>query len=308
MDQILSIDPNNFNPRSKTDAIVLGKFSQFSLFFTFQFFKIQFASFHSNSLIFLLFLGCGLGRDPQIWNVIDQITQNQFFMSDTPLIIDGDGINWLIDRWNKFPKVLPYSTDIVLTPNEREFKRLVDLFEISSENNNQDNISNGKEEFENDYKKIEKLKELSHKLDSIIMLKGQNDIIVNQSGKILIGHEKSSPKRCGGQGDLLAGCLGTWLTWAIKKRKSLFHQSKIQNNNNDNYENNYKVIISPSHDIDSNNNLNEIEHDERMLACLAASMTIKRAGFMAYKDYSRSTIASDIISYIHSSFTELFVD
>ena len=51
----------------------------------------------------------------------------------------------------------------------------------------------------------------------IILLKGRTDIITNGT-EVRTCSEEGSPRRCGGQGDLLAGALATFVAW----NKSLF--------------------------------------------------------------------------------------
>lgn len=48
----------------------------------------------------------------------------------------------------------------------------------------------------------------------VIVKKGQFDIIANGIDSYIVKN-KSSPKRCGGQGDLLAGLISTYSFWAL---------------------------------------------------------------------------------------------
>jgi ATP-dependent NAD(P)H-hydrate dehydratase len=48
-----------------------------------------------------------------------------------------------------------------------------------------------------------------------VFRKGANDT-VSSGGDVYVIHEEGSPRRCGGQGDILAGCMGVASYWAWK--------------------------------------------------------------------------------------------
>lgn len=119
-----------------------------------------------------------------------------------PIILDGDALFYLscdeniVKDYNKF----------ILTPNFNEFKRIY-------ENYFHEDVPYGLEK----EKSIEKIEKLSKKynlyfyiyrLNNItIILKGADDIITNGKHTVCFSAEKS-PRRCGGQGDILAGMVG----------------------------------------------------------------------------------------------------
>ncbi|KAF7684800.1 ATP-dependent (S)-NAD(P)H-hydrate dehydratase [Astathelohania contejeani] len=90
-----------------------------------------------------------------------------------PLVIDGDGIKHYIKYYDLF---MLYDR-IIITPNKNERKRI-------------------KEKGENHF----------------FLCKGATDILVYKDIRYDIKKE-GCPKRCGGQGDILAGVLATYLCW-----------------------------------------------------------------------------------------------
>ncbi len=106
-----------------------------------------------------------------------------------PLVLDGGVIDILISS----PTMINGSSNCIITPNIREFQRLHNAFVNSP--NTQDVLS------------------LANRLRATICLKGRHDIIADEQSQIVYESEYSCPRRCGGQGDLLAGCIGTLLAW-----------------------------------------------------------------------------------------------
>lgn len=116
---------------------------------------------------------------------------------------------------------------VLLTPNIIEFNR---IYEKQSNkegkyinNINKSNIINIENTNKINFNTIEQLDEYTHKISYIadifnninILLKGPVDIISNGINTIII-NEKSTIKRCGGQGDVLSGMCGTFYSWSIK--------------------------------------------------------------------------------------------
>lgn len=144
----------------------------------------------------VIVIGPGLGRDEKTINTVEQIITicNR---KSKPLVIDADGL-YLISQ-NK-SVISNYSTNIILTPNVMELKRLLNYTE------NDDAV------------KQERLKEFINIVGANVTLlcKGQQDEIISKSGKFKVS-DGGSGRRCGGQGDLLSGSLATFLTWSLEK-------------------------------------------------------------------------------------------
>lgn len=84
-----------------------------------------------------------------------------------------------------------------------------------------------------------------------------------------------SGRRCGGQGDLLSGSISTFLHWTLSSDKIAYKESN-------------KIMLASS------------------LSCYAASTLVRSCNSKAFAEKGRSMLATDMISYIHESFTELY--
>ncbi|XP_049958781.1 ATP-dependent (S)-NAD(P)H-hydrate dehydratase [Schistocerca serialis cubense] len=145
----------------------------------------------------VLVVGPGLGRNPKILDSTARIVE-AWRSEKKPLVVDADGLFLA----GKYPDILRnYPGILVVTPNVVEFPRLVKTFCETS----------GSEE-----DKTVQAKCLSQELGqfSAILQKGQEDTITSSEGCVWAVKAGGSPRRCGGQGDLLSGSLATFLYWA----------------------------------------------------------------------------------------------
>lgn len=111
-----------------------------------------------------------------------------------------------------------------MTPNKAEFGRLLEaaIHEISEINSRQSNeiTSLLLSELQSSHDEIQ-IRALSLALGGVTILrKGEIDIICNGDSVYKLGI-RGSPRRCGGQGDILSGCLGVSFYWANKVISSL---------------------------------------------------------------------------------------
>lgn len=186
----------------------------------------------------VLVIGPGLGRDPFVLKNVENLI-NVCRECEKPLIIDADGLYLVAQK----PTVIENYPGVILTPNIIEYKRL-----ITSEQNAGTDIFNifGK--------------------NCVIIKKGKTDEIFNyecQSSCLT----KGSPRRCGGQGDLLAGCLAVFYNWALQHSASSTY------------------VFS---------------------ACYAACKLIRKCNLRAFKRFGRSMTVTDMIQEIGSVFSDHF--
>lgn len=128
-----------------------------------------------------------------------------------PLVLDGDGLQLAINRDEGlgkndiFVKGSVEAKGCVLTPNPNEYARLL-------LHRNLDERKLGEEAG---------VAALANALGGVtIVRKGVEDIISN--GEIVLRCvEPGSPRRCGGQGDVLSGVTATFVSWACKSGVSL---------------------------------------------------------------------------------------
>lgn len=200
-----------------------------------------------------LVVGPGLGRDPFLLDCVSDIMKLAR-QSNIPTIIDGDGL-FLVT--NNLGLVNGHSL-AVLTPNVNEYKRLVEKV-LNCEVNEEDSPK--------------QLLSLAKQIGGVTILrKGKSDLI---SDGITV-HKVSifgSPRRCGGQGDILSGSVAVFSSWACAANKQ---------------ETDNKSASSPM-----------------VLGCIAGSALLRRAASLAFANKKRATLTSDIIECLGKSLEDI---
>ncbi|KAL6497808.1 hypothetical protein OROHE_026958 [Orobanche hederae] len=132
-----------------------------------------------------LVIGPGLGRDPFLLDCVGEIMKHAR-QSNVPMVIDGDGL-FLVTNCLELVSGYPLA---VLTPNVNEYKRLVQKV-LQCEVNDQDGT--------------QQLLSLAKGIGGLTILrKGGSDFISNGETVSAVS-AFGSPRRCGGQGDILSG-------------------------------------------------------------------------------------------------------
>jgi len=196
------------------------------------------------------------------------------------LVLDADAL-YLI---GKDTSIIQGYRRAVVTPNVVEFKRLSEQIGISP-----------------DVPPEERAAMVSKKLGGVTVLqKGANDIIsVDTSGseadleasRLSNADSKRESltetvevdiegglKRCGGQGDVLSGCVGTFMAWGRCFEDGAFGQKEIP------------VSRIP------------------ILSAIGGSMVTRTASRRAFHKQGRSVVTEDMIPDIGKSFSEVFGD
>jgi ATP-dependent NAD(P)H-hydrate dehydratase len=119
-----------------------------------------------------------------------------------------------------------------------------------------------------------------------ILRKGRTDLISAGSTVVEV-IEEGSPRRCGGQGDLLAGSLGVALHWAHSHSLSY---------TNDNEDQGYPIL----NELYANS-----EEAPNVLACIFASILTRRAARLAFAQHKRATSSVEILSSIGEAFESM---
>ena len=139
----------------------------------------------------VLVVGPGLGRDELMQEIV-LLVMKEARKKQLPMVIDADGLFTLQNH----AEVLVGYKDAVLTPNLVEFRRLCHTMSVDIDESPEEACANLAKAFGG----------------LTIIQKGVHDIISNGSDTLacdLVG----SPRRAGGQGDTLSGCLATFLAW-----------------------------------------------------------------------------------------------
>ncbi|KAM1281341.1 hypothetical protein ACFX15_021521 [Malus domestica] len=208
-----------------------------------------------------LVVGPGLGRDPFLLDCVSNIMKHAR-RSNVPIVIDGDGLFMVtncIDLVSGYPLA-------VLTPNINEYKRLVQKV-LSCEVNDED--------------APEQVLSLAKRIGGVTILrKGRSDLI-SDGETVNSVSIYGSPRRCGGQGDILSGRqvlisefdVGVFLSWARQKIK----------------------------DGDSSTS----SRNPALLGCIAASALMRKAASLAFENKKRSTLTTDIIECLGRSLEDI---
>lgn len=185
-------------------------------------------------------LGPGIGRDERTGTVVECVVEVAQ-RNNVPLVIDADGLYLLAKRLDQ----VKGCANVILTPNYGEFVNLYKAaFKI--ENIDEESVKSG-----------EAVQQLAKHMGCTVLQKGYSDVITNG----IQTHQESSdgsPRRCGGQGDLLNGALAVFAYWAFSKGDAA----------------------------------------PMLAAGVAASQLIRRAARIAFEKHGRSTLASDMITEI----------
>jgi len=163
-------------------------------------------------------VGPGLGRSSGAMEATRKVVE-QSREASLPIVLDGDALWWLNDNVS----VLKAHPRAVITPNAVEFDRLyraafakpppalsVDL-----------NASDPRGvELPLEHPDVQPVAQLSKWLGGVTVIrKGRVDVISNGERAVACG-AFGSPRRCGGQGDVLAGLTALFMGWAAKANAS----------------------------------------------------------------------------------------
>lgn len=157
----------------------------------------------------------------------------------------------------------------ILTPNVAEFERLVEAVLRAEETSQEIQAALGERD-----NLAGRARALSQALGGVtILCKGAHDILTD-------GHdvyellETGSPRRCGGQGDLLAGSLAVSLHWSNRTEKTIPWEGER----------------SPSKNI---------------VAGLLAATVVKKASAAVFAQQGRSMTTPDVLAGLGQAFSSL---
>jgi ATP-dependent NAD(P)H-hydrate dehydratase len=224
-----------------------------------------------------LVIGPGLGRDKTVLAHVEQligILRKQD--KPIPLVIDADGLFLITEK----PDLIRNYENCILTPNGAEFERLFEkVTGMKADEQKQEKNKKGLAQ------------KLAEALQVNILMKGHLDIISSPTNQepVQCGID-GSPRRCGGQGDLLSGALVTCYYWAIKGR------DKIE-----------QAPTSPDQSPAKNDRPFQFSSvNPAQVAGYAASSLIRTSCQSSFNKHGRSMISADVIKEIGPTFNKLF--
>ncbi|CAO2141501.1 unnamed protein product, partial [Urochloa humidicola] len=206
-------------------------------------------------------VGPGLGRDSFLLDCVSNIMKHAR-QANIPTVVDGDGL-FLITNNLGLVEGNPLA---ILTPNVYEYKRLVQKVLNCDVN----------EEIA-----AEQLTLLCQKIGGVtIMRKGKADVI--SDGKTVTQVSTfGSPRRCGGQGDILSGSVAVFTSWARH------------------------FILSNEQPTEKSFVLVQCRVNPMTLGCIAGSLLLRKAASLAFEKSKRSTVTTDIIDFLGISLEDI---
>ncbi|KAJ3170921.1 hypothetical protein HDU87_008623 [Geranomyces variabilis] len=213
------------------------------------------------SRLHVLIIGPGLSRDEVMGEMTSKIIKKAR-ENKIPLVIDADGL-FLIQSNPDLIKGYPLA---ILTPNVNEFKRLCEALKVPFEDKDKDTAAQN----------------LSKALGNVTILqKGGKDIISN-GNEVIECSAEGSPRRCGGQGDLLSGACATFLAWGKN------YQAKAWDHPAD-------PVLDK-----------EFETRLPLVAAWAACLLARSCSKAAFAKHRRAMTTSDLIEQIGPVFKSVF--
>lgn len=205
-----------------------------------------------------LVLGPGMGRSKPALDIAAKVIQSAKD-KHLPLIIDGDCL-YLVSQKLDLIKGYP---NAVLLPNKVEYQRLYEATFSKEDNSSDDQL---------------KLEKLCNELGNVtIVKKGSVDLISNGK-RTIICEEEGSPRRSGGQGDILAGLTATFVHWAHWAPERLKGDKQF----------------------------NEKVEDLVLYSAYSSCLVTRVAGRTAFSKHHRSTTAPDILEALPYAIQSVF--
>lgn len=201
-----------------------------------------------------LVVGPGLGRSDVVLTLLPEILARVRELQ-LPVVLDADALYFVSLK----PDMVRDYQRAILTPNGPELERLY-------------RAVLGRPPLED---RSATVQDLASALGHVtVIAKGKDDLISDGISSIPC-REHGSPRRCGGQGDILAGLTATFAHWSYTATGNRDGSSTPR--------------YSPA-----------------IIAALGGSMLARRCSRQAFKRYSRSMLTTDVLKEIRTSFTALF--
>ena len=223
-------------------------------------------------------VGPGIGRSDDAKLAVER-TLKLATKIDTPVVVDADALYFV----SLNPQLVKECVRAILTPNKRELSRLYDP------------ISDLQllEAFDNDRSKLENASvamRVSKVLNGTAVLsKGDVDTISDAFAPSEDDYWEgtcsslTSPRRCAGQGAILAGAVAVFAFWGEEHGRR-----------------------NPQSEYDPDDGLQGYPQGFYVDACYGAALLTRHAAHAAFVRCSRSMTANDVVAQIGSSFKELF--
>lgn len=258
-----------------------------------------------------LVVGPGLGRDPTMCETAKRIIAAAC-EKDIPLVIDADGIRLVME--DEDASLVGNNGRVVLTPNKAELDRFRGCG-WGGESGNSGDIAS----------------DIAHILNGpVVVAKGEADVVVthtigevedmlenahlegyeNEIAKLreyrrsYVCDEMGSPRRCGGQGDVLAGTIATFLAWSTRSEAAECAIVSAAMHLEDDPDT--EAALSKAA-MAQNYKLNHVfASSASALAAYAGCLVTRVAARAAFDKKRRSMLATDVIEELGDTMQRLF--
>jgi ATP-dependent NAD(P)H-hydrate dehydratase len=209
-------------------------------------------------------VGPGLGRSEAMLDVAAAVIRRAVEL-ELPLVVDGDGL-WLVAQR---PDLIRNHSKVVLTPNVVEFRRIADA--VLGDTDNGDRSA----------------RRVAEQLGFVTILQKRAVDLVTDGRRVIECTEVGSPRRCGGQGDITAGSIGTFLGWAYRRKGE--QEARSEGNAHTSSSSNGGEAFSPT-----------------MIAAYAGVRLTKLCNAAAFERKHRSATTTDMLEHIGEQFHKHF--
>ncbi|GJP56742.1 hypothetical protein CLOM_g15794 [Closterium sp. NIES-68] len=225
-------------------------------------------------------IGPGLGRDSLLQECVADI-MTAARQASIPMVIDADGLHLVSNQ----PHLITSYPLAILTPNVNEFSRLSQVVASQRDSTAAAAASGGSSN------PASSLAELATDLGNVtIVEKGAADGISDGKTVLECGLF-GSPRRCGGQGDVLSGSIAVFFVWARKWQQRL--QAQQQEGVSSDAEMQHLVA-------------EQLSDNPAIMAAFAGSLVVRRAASAAFAKNKRSMTTTNIIECLGDCVEDLF--
>lgn len=225
-------------------------------------------------------VGPGLGRDPLVLETATELMRLASH-SGVPVVVDADGL-WIWQQEVFDKSWLCYLYPVVLTPNAVEMQRLLKRYGITNLGDRPHLAQGLLNEFLGDVTIVEKGRQ--------DLIHGYSHTKVNHVARVsesrmcsISASNESGLKRCGGQGDILSGCIATFFSWG-------------------------NAVHPLGNSLLWLDETTEEALSWSSIACHAACYLTREASRRAFGKHGRSMVCTDIIGEIGPAFSDVFSD
>ena len=251
----------------------------------------------------VLIVGPGLGRCPLVLRAVARIIKSAK-EKKIPMVIDADGLYLLTLK--EYGGLVAGYKGLVLTPNAVEVKRLTQSMSGTEDDGTEAEasprspaVSPGKRRAawaDSPEKAVSEMSAFEKATEGVVIVKkGAMDVIFSTSSETLhvkresmLCEEHGGLKRSGGIGDILSGCIGTFVAWnrilSDLNKKDMEHGETKDD----------AKISSGNADL--------------MLGCWSACCVTKRATKHAFERKRRGMTAPDVLEQLASAVDEMTGD